>query len=252
MVYLKTFENEYFSGIESFQIDVPPERVVVTTSRTSDEVKEIIERNGKIAVLVGSGLGSQLSRTKNAAVAMLGRDGNFLESSGPKGVIRMTQLDADHCVIEGTVDGLTPGAHGLAVHETGDTSEGCGSLGGHYNPRGVRHGSPEMGLDQRHVGDLGNIVAGEDGRARFRLVDKVIKVWDMIGRSVVVAAGQDDLGLGTGDRSHIDGNCGPGVACGVIARAAGGGDNVKKICACDGVTIWDERNKPMAGEGRRS
>ena len=231
---------------------MPSERVVVTSSRSSDELKEIIESNGKIAVLVGSGLGSRALKTKTAAVAMLGMDGNFLSTSGPKGVIRMTQLDPEHCVIEGTVDGLTPGAHGLAVHETGDTSQGCASLGGHYNPRGARHGSPDMGADQRHAGDLGNIVAGEDGRARFRLVDKVIKVWDMIGRSVVVSAGQDDLGLGQSPQSPLDGNCGPGVACGVIARAAGVGENVKKICACDGVTIWDERNKPMAGEGRRA
>ena len=38
-----------------------------------------------------------------------------------------------------------------------------------------------------------------------------------------------------------DGNCGTGVACGIIARSAGLGENTKKICACDGVSamvIW--------------
>ena len=39
------------------------------------------------------------------------------------------------CVIEGTVDGLEPGEHGLAVHETGDISQGCHTVGDHYNPR---------------------------------------------------------------------------------------------------------------------
>ena len=39
------------------------------------------------------------------------------------------------CVIEGTVDGLEPGEHGLAVHETGDISQGCNTVGDHYNPR---------------------------------------------------------------------------------------------------------------------
>jgi copper chaperone for superoxide dismutase len=29
------------------------------------------------------------------------------------------------------------------------------------------------------------------------------------------------------------------VACGIIARAAGVGENYKKICACDGTTLWD-------------
>ena len=31
-------------------------------------------------------------------------------------------MDRERCVIEGVVDGLTPGAHGLAIHETGDVS----------------------------------------------------------------------------------------------------------------------------------
>ena len=39
------------------------------------------------------------------------------------------------CVIEGTIDGLSPGEHGLAVHETGDVSRGCATLGDHFNPR---------------------------------------------------------------------------------------------------------------------
>ena len=124
-------------------------------------------------------------------------------------------------MIEGTLDGLSPGLHGLAIHETGDTSEGCVSLGGHYNPKGARHGSPDNSREERHYGDLGNIMAGEDGRARFRLVDKVVEVWEVIGRSVVVSAGQDDLGLGSSLSSQTDGNCGPGLACGVIARQTG-------------------------------
>ena len=73
----------------------------------------------------------------------------------------------------------------------------------------------------------------------------------LIGRSVVVSAGEDDLGQGSGLSSLTDGNCGEGVACGVIARAAALGENKKKICACDGVTIWEERNKPLTGQGRR-
>ena len=26
-------------------------------------------------------------------------------------------------------------------------------------------------------------------------------------------------------------------------------ENAKRICSCDGVSLWDERNKPLAGEG---
>ena len=32
------------------------------------------------------------------------------------------------CVIDGTVDGLSPGLHGLNIHELGDLSQGCSRL----------------------------------------------------------------------------------------------------------------------------
>ena len=38
------------------------------------------------------------------------------------------------------------------------------------------------------MGDLGKVVAGPGGRAKFRLKDTLVKVWDVIGRSVVVAS----------------------------------------------------------------
>merc|ERR1719312_2303808 len=154
-------------GINEYTIDIANQKVVVVTNKTSDVIKNAVESTGKLAVLVGSGI-------KGAAVAMLGKEGDY-SSSGPKGVVRFTQVDSEKCVIEGTTPAVGPGEHGLAIHETGDTSLGCVSLGGHYNPRGVRHGSPKNEETERHVGDLGNISAGEDGRARFRIVDKVIK-----------------------------------------------------------------------------
>lgn len=41
------------------------------------------------------------------------------------------------------------------------------------------------------------------------------------------------------------------IACGIIARASGLFENSKKICACDGVTLWEERDVPLAGPGRQ-
>lgn len=41
------------------------------------------------------------------------------------------------------------------------------------------------------------------------------------------------------------------IACGIIARAAGINENFKRICACDGITLWDERNVPSAGGARK-
>lgn len=92
----------------------------------------------------------------------------------------------------------------------------------------------------QHVGDLGNIVAGADGRASFRLEDSQVKVplnpsllaldprpqplngfeqrfplcvstlqvWDVIGRSLVVDEKEDDLGRGNHPLSKQTGNSG--------------------------------------------
>jgi copper chaperone for superoxide dismutase len=35
------------------------------------------------------------------------------------------------------------------------------------------------------------------------------------------------------------------MTCGIIARSAGLFQNPKKVCTCDGVTIWDEAEKKI-------
>ena len=123
-------------------------------------------------------------------------------------------------------------------------------MGDHYNPRNTRHGSPVDA--ERHVGDLGNIIADESGRASFKFADEMITVGDIIGRSVVISQDPDDLGKGNSDLSKINGNCGKLLTCGIIARSSGLFENSKRICACDGVTVWEERDKPLVGPGRKN
>ena len=41
------------------------------------------------------------------------------------------------------------------------------------------------------------------------------------------------------------------LACGIIARSAGLFQNPKQNCSCDGLTIWEERGRPIAGQGRK-
>lgn len=51
------------------------------------------------------------------------------------GNITFTQSDCGQPVhIEINLVGLTEGKHGFHVHEKGDLSQGCASLGPHYNP----------------------------------------------------------------------------------------------------------------------
>lgn len=90
--------------------------------------------------------------------------------------------------IVGEVRGLTPGKHGFHVHQFGDTSDGCTSMGPHYNPAGHSHGAP--GDAARHVGDLGNIEADGKGVARVDLWDSLVTLkgeQSIVGRGVVVS-----------------------------------------------------------------
>ena len=65
---------------------------------------------------------------------------------------------------------------------------GCTSAGAHFNPFNKEHGGPEDA--DRHVGDLGNVTAGENGVANVNITDKMIDLagpQSIIGRTVVVS-----------------------------------------------------------------
>ncbi|KAM4721485.1 copper chaperone for superoxide dismutase isoform 2-T2 [Rhinophrynus dorsalis] len=229
-------------GVTDVSISLESKMVLVETTLLAQEVQRLLESTGRSAVL--KGMGSRESKNLGAAVAMMSGEGPI------QGVVRFLQVSDNICVIEGTLDGLSPGLHGIHIHEFGDLSDACESCGEHYNPDGNSHGGP--GEVDRHVGDLGNIFASDYGRATFRLEDKRLKVWDIIGRSLVVDEGEDDLGYGGHPLSKITGNSGKRLACGIIARSAGLFENDKQICSCDGVTIWEERDFPIAGPGRKT
>lgn len=83
-------------------------------------------------------------------------------SENVKGVVRFAQNGAnDLCVLDGTIDGLKPNMeHALMVHECGDTSEGCQSVGNVYSPRSRPN--------KKKYGDLAEVKSQENGRLQFR------------------------------------------------------------------------------------
>lgn len=130
------------------------------------------------------------------------------------------QLEGGSVVITGYVEGLSPGKHGLHIHEFGDFSRGCLSTGPHYNPYGNDHGGPED--VNRHVGDLGNIVAHITGLAKIQMVDHKITLvgeHSILGRTLCVTEFEDDLGKGGHDYSKTTGNSGNRLACAIIGVA---------------------------------
>ncbi len=127
------------------------------------------------------------------------------------GTLTFTSIN-DAVRVEGEITGLPPGSHGFHVHEFGDCSApDASSAGGHYNPTGQPHGAPDDSL--RHVGDLGNIEAGQDSTASVNIVDSILTLSgpnSIVGKAVVVHADADDL------ESQPSGNAGARLACGVI------------------------------------
>lgn len=106
---------------------------------------------------------------------------------------------------------------GFHIHEFGDNTNGCTSAGPHFNPFKKNHGAPEA--DERHVGDLGNISTDSTGIAKGVKQDSFVKLLginSILGRTVVVHSGTDDLGKGDTAESLKTGNAGTRPACGVI------------------------------------
>eukprot|EP01115_Flamella_aegyptia_P000072 TRINITY_DN100833_c0_g1_i1.p1 TRINITY_DN100833_c0_g1~~TRINITY_DN100833_c0_g1_i1.p1 ORF type:complete len:154 (+),score=64.26 TRINITY_DN100833_c0_g1_i1:55-516(+) len=134
------------------------------------------------------------------------------------GVVKFTQENADSpCTINAEVHGLSEGKHGFHIHVYGDTTNGCVSAGGHFNPHGKNHGGPND--EDRHVGDLGNITVGQDGNGVLNVDDSQATLFGentIVGRSIVVHLGQDDLGQGGFDDSKTTGHAGGRAMCGVI------------------------------------
>ena len=104
--------------------------------------------------------------------------------------------------------------------EFGDNSNGCTSAGPHFNvrhrctespitadtpspqPAGAKHGGPTS--SERHVGDLGNVKTDGSGVVNLNIEDKHISLFgknSIIGRTVVIHAGTDDLGKGDNEET---------------------------------------------------
>ncbi|KAI8643119.1 copper/zinc superoxide dismutase [Parasitella parasitica] len=141
-----------------------------------------------------------------------------LKGNGVSGTVKFSQETENAPVlVNAKFTGLKPGKHGFHIHEFGDNTNGCISAGPHYNPAGKTHGAPDAEI--RHAGDLGNIVANEAGEATLKVEDthlKLIGPLSIIGRTVIVHADEDDLGLGGVELSLTTGNAGDRLACGVI------------------------------------
>jgi len=143
---------------------------------------------------------------KTAVAEMKATAGNNVS-----GKVTFEQLSGKQVKVTAHLSGLKPGKHGFHVHEKGDCSApDATSAGGHFNPASKEHGEPSA---MHHMGDLGNIEAGQEGMAHYETTVNFIEMEganSIIGKAVIVHADPDDL------KSQPTGNAGARQACGVI------------------------------------
>ena len=131
------------------------------------------------------------------------------------GVATFTRADSG-AFLGVSVAGLTPGQHGIHLHQSGDcTPPAFTTAGPHFNPAAKQHGleSPEG----PHAGDLPNLRVESDGSAdtSFRIAPELLAGGDGSilgprGAALVIHAKPDD------GRTDPSGNSGDRVACGVV------------------------------------
>lgn len=117
--------------------------------------------------------------------------------------------------IRAHITGLTPGEHGFHIHEFGNCNcDDAVCAGDHFNPAHRNHGGPEAA--DRHVGDMGNLVANEEGVAEYNFVDTYATLngpHSIIGRTVIIHAQPDDY------QTQPSGNARARIGCGVVGIA---------------------------------
>ncbi|XP_009238123.4 extracellular superoxide dismutase [Cu-Zn] isoform X1 [Pongo abelii] len=119
------------------------------------------------------------------------------------------KLDA-FFALEGFPTEPNSSSRAIHVHQFGDLSQGCESTGPHYNPLAVPH--------PRHPGDFGNFAVRDGSLWKYRagLAASLAGPHSIVGRAVVVHAGEDDLGRGGNQASVENGNAGRRLACCVV------------------------------------
>ncbi len=117
-------------------------------------------------------------------------------------------------LVQVDIQNAPAGIHAVHIHEKGDCSAADGaSAGGHWNPAGEQHG--QFNHDHFHLGDIGNITVGDDGKGSISLAtDKWTLGGDaksnVRGHAIIVHGGMDDF------KTQPTGNAGNRIGCAVI------------------------------------
>ncbi|RTR29857.1 superoxide dismutase family protein [Deinococcus radiophilus] len=143
------------------------------------------------------------------------------------GQATFVQASGSHSVqVSLEVEGLTPGQHGMHIHENSacapgidpatNTTVAFGAAGGHFDPgQSSNHGTPTTPNKEGHGGDLPMLTAGADGTARASFTTDKISLSGPDGslaRTLMIHAQADD------HQSDPAGKSGARIVCGTLVR----------------------------------
>lgn len=165
-------------------------------------------------------------------------------------------------IVDLSIRGLSPGTYHATVREAGNISEGAESTGG------IWEGAKAQQEGKACRGIFGTVQVGQGGVGAVFL-DRPIQIWEMIGRSIVVARQQDGkvrwrlvpcpvcllkltpaCSLTRTTRIRLWASLQEVPACGTVSAAMQAftteltrRTDDKTVCSCSGKTVWQEREE---------
>jgi superoxide dismutase, Cu-Zn family len=171
-----------------------------------------------LAAIALAGCGGQARGPGGSKLPEPAASASLFDTSGTRvGLAAFSEVDGQS-QLGVSVSGLSPGRHGMHIHETGAcTPPSFESAGSHFNPTSKKHGV--LNPEGPHAGDLPNLVVGADGSADTTFTVSATLLaqgsGSMLGArklAFVIHADPDD------QKTDPSGDSGSRVVCGVIER----------------------------------
>jgi copper chaperone for superoxide dismutase len=206
------------SGIDNVQINIPKQQVLITgTTFSTATILTTLEEQDRIGRVVGNSAAVDSLNNNNDDGLQLNHalvaefKGKSYGHNTIVGVVRAVQTSSpQYATVELTLGGLQPlTKHYLTLHQFGDLRNGTESVG-------------------KITDELAQFNSDEHGRASFVYVGVPVNIMLAIGRGIVISAVTNQK-----ENQILR------LAAAVAARSAGVNSNDKRVCTCDGTTIWD-------------
>ena len=147
------------------------------------------------------------AQAQTASASLMNADGQSV------GLVGLKQTP-NGVLLSASLWNLAPGTHAFHVHAVGKCDAPFKSAGGHFNPKGKKHGITRKG--GMHAGDMPNVHVDANGTLTIEVLNKRLALDDALfdadGAAIVMHTGADDY------KSDPAGAAGPRIACGAIER----------------------------------